>query len=108
MSIYTNISGKFLKMNMISVNADDNFRLKLSSKKLHSGRHQVKFEVKNAAQKRWYGYLLAEPEATFNDVLSKIQQKINAIQERDEYYHGHLYSMAVRRNREDDIMIFEK
>lgn len=95
-------------MNMISVKADDDFRLQLSSKKLHSGRHQVKFEVENAAQKQWYGYLLAEPGTTFNDVLSKIQQKIAAIQERDEYYHGHLYSMALRRNREDDIMIFEK
>jgi len=93
---------------MIAAKEDD-FKLKLSSKKLHSGRHQVKFEVKNSEKRRkLYGYLLAEPNSTLTEVVEKILKRINALNERDEYFHGHLYSMAAIQKQDDDIMIFEK
>ena len=87
---------------------EDDFKLKLSSKKLHSGRHQVKFEVKNSKKRKLYGYLLAEPNSTLTEVVEKILKRINALNERDEYYHGHLYSMVAVEKHDDDIMIFEK
>jgi len=93
-------------MNAVTENED--FKLKLTSKRLLSGRHQVKFEVKNPARKKLYGYLLAEPNSTITEVVEKIINRISALNERDEYYHGHLYSMASIRRRDDDIMIFEK
>lgn len=85
----------------------NNFKLKLSSKKLHSGRHQIKFEVKHAKKRSIYGYLLAEPKSSLREVVEKILNRFYFIQEKDLYYHGHLYSMLNKKNDDEDMMVFE-
>ena len=85
----------------------DDFKLKISSKKLLSGKHQVRFELEDTDEKEIYGYLLAEPKSTLNEVVEKIMGQVYLRREKDMYFHGHLYSMPSIR-KSDEVMIFEK
>ena len=47
-------------------------RLKLSSKRLKSGKVQVKFQMQGREAEEQYGYLLTEPKASLKDVVARI------------------------------------
>jgi len=79
-------------------------RLKLSSKRLKSGKVQVKFQVNTTHSGYQYGYLLAEPKASLKDVVAKILNR---------YDHGislgnqrHLYNIG--RQKQATEMLFFK
>ncbi len=85
----------------------DGYNLHLSSKKLLSGKHQVKFELRNEAERRMHGYLLAEPGSTLRQIVEKIMNRVYLMQEKDQYYHGHLYSMKDFKRDDEDMLVFE-
>ena len=47
-------------------------KLKLSSKRLKSGKVQVKFQMHSGELGDQYGYLLTEPKASLKDVVARI------------------------------------
>ena len=47
-------------------------KLKLSSKRLKSGKVQVKFQMQGSASGNQYGYLLTEPKASLKEVVARI------------------------------------
>ena len=62
----TNIIG------MEMVNRGPGSGLKLSSKRLRSGKVQVKFKVSGLSNRDEYGYLLTEPKTSLKDVVQRI------------------------------------
>lgn len=85
----------------------DDYKLKLLSKRLSSGRCQIKFVVSSDACERMYGYLLAESGSTLKDVVTRIEEKVRQRVDGDKGYHRHLYNLAERNVKNDNILIFD-
>ncbi|UII20959.1 hypothetical protein [Fulvivirga ligni] len=83
------------------------YKLKLYSKKLKSGRCQIKFVVSAEDKARWHGYMLADLGSTLREVVTQIEEEVRYIEAKDVYYHTHLYNLAspVKR-REKSIVVF--
>ena len=88
------------------MNAAD-FRLKLSSKRLISGRFQVNFSTEGF-EGGYYGYLLAEPKTSVNEVVEKISRHLEAFDQTDKYYQPNLFSLGRRKLSSGKIMIFKR
>ncbi|MGB3465018.1 MAG: hypothetical protein WBA74_07105 [Cyclobacteriaceae bacterium] len=86
---------------------DRDYRLKLSSKKLKSGKCQVKFYATVRADKNMYGYVLAEAEETLRDVVGKIKIRLDQVKNRDSFHHINLYTIGKRQPGDTNILIFE-
>lgn len=85
---------------------DQGYKLKLYSKKLRSGKCQIKFIISSSSQRGLYGYMLVESGSTLREVVSTIEHEIRYIEQRDSYYHSHLYNLANKPRRKDLILIF--
>ena len=83
-----------------------NYKLKLMSKRLKSGRCQIKFYVCSKTKKNMYGYLLADAGATLREVVGRIEHKIKSLDSADQYYHANLYNLASRHDDQDQIILF--
>ena len=82
-------------------------KLKLSSKKLSSGRFQVNFSAEGFEQP-CYGYLLADPQSTVTDVVDKISRHVRAMQTKDSYFQRNLFSLRSRNVHSGRILLFDK
>jgi len=78
-------------------------KLKLSSKRLKSGKVQVKFHFTSSQSRRQYGYLLTNPETSLKEVVAKII---------DSYTFGfsigsqrHLYCIG-RQKQATEMLLF--
>jgi hypothetical protein len=85
----------------------DTQKLKLKSKKLESGRFQINFSTEGLAD-GFYGYLLAEPNTSVTEVISKIDRHIKAMANTERYFQRNLYSFGNRQNNSGRILIFKK
>ena len=83
------------------------YKLRLVSKKLASGKCQVKFYASTANSKNLYGYTLVEASTTLKDVVESITTKLEERQNADHYYHGHLYSIRQDNDEHSNFMIFD-
>lgn len=78
-------------------------KLKLSSKRLQSGRVQVKFELYEQGAQRTYGYLLAEPQESLREVVARIGQYCHRAAAG---YQPHLYCVG-RHKQDTGILMFK-
>jgi hypothetical protein len=69
-----------------------NCKLRLSSKKLKSGKVQVQFTVIRESQQEHQGYMLAEPRTALRDVVSKIIDSFDT--SSAQIYHAHLFNLG--------------
>lgn len=85
-----------------------NLHLKIESKKLLSGKCQVKFYVNGVGLKSLYGYTLVEPDRTLKDVILELKDKLAGINGYENFCQGHLFSIR-RSSRSFDghFMIFK-
>ena len=83
------------------------FKLKLKSKKLESGRFQVNFSTEGFLAD-YYGYLLTEPETSVREVVEKIQRHLGAAQSSDKYFQPNLFSLKGRKINSGRVMIFRR
>ncbi|MBS1682713.1 MAG: hypothetical protein JST48_13450 [Bacteroidetes bacterium] len=83
------------------------FKLKLRSKKLQSGRYQINFSTEGIPD-GYYGYLLMEPHTAVTEVIEKINRHIQAMTNRERYLQRNLYSLVHRKNNSGRILIFKK
>jgi len=84
------------------------YKLKLTTKKLNSGKFQVKFQAFHSTQKSLYGYLLSDPHTTLKEVVERIHNHLAWRQQ--EYFHNNfnLYSVGNGKQRNfSPILIFE-
>jgi hypothetical protein len=82
-------------------------RLKIQSKKLHSGNYQINFSTGDYSP-GFYGYLLAEPRTSLKDVIEKISRHLEAANNEDRYFQRNLYSLGKRKISSGKILIFKK
>ncbi|HZY80649.1 MAG TPA: hypothetical protein VFE50_14095 [Cyclobacteriaceae bacterium] len=83
------------------------FKLRLKSKKLGSGRFQVNFSTEGFVMD-YYGYLLTEPSTSLREVVEKIQRHLGAAQESDKYFQRNLFSLGRREINSGRVMIFRR
>jgi hypothetical protein len=81
--------------------------LRLTSKRLSSGRFQVNFFADGFDQP-CYGYLLADKESLVSDVIEKIRRHVLAMQNRDAYFQRNLLSLHSRNVHSGRILLFSK
>lgn len=86
----------------------DQYKLRLSSKRLSSGKCQVKFFASMKGYKDLYGYVLVDSELTLREVVVRIKDKLLSIQQTGDFHHIHLYSIG-REQPEDrlNFIIFD-
>lgn len=84
-----------------------NSKLKLSSKKLKSGKFQVSFSTVGVAQE-CYGYMLAEAKTSVNDIIAKINRHVTAMQSSDRYYQRNLFSLSKKEINSGKILIYKR
>lgn len=82
-------------------------KLRLTSKRLSSGRFQVNFSAEGF-QQPCYGYLLADPQSTVSDVVDKISRHVRAMQQKDSYFQRNLLSLHSRNVHSGRILLFAK
>lgn len=83
-------------------------KLKLQSKKLKSGKVQVKFSITSSAHNDCYGYVLTDAATTLKEVVNSIQLKLSLLKDADQYYHQHLYSLNKSKLDVSQMMLFWK
>lgn len=86
---------------------ETDFKLKLKSKRLHSGRFQVGFTTHGFSQE-CYGYLLAEPQTSVREIVEKIRRHVGAMQLSDHYYQRNLFSLIRRKATSGKILVFKR
>lgn len=89
------------------VTFDDYYKLKLTSKKLRSGKCQVKFFATVRERKEMYGYVLVDSEKTLKDVVVNIKEKLHTIRQTRDFHHLHLYSIGKSGKDDLNFIIFD-
>jgi hypothetical protein len=87
--------------------APEDYRLRLTSKRLISGRFQVNFSTEGFDE-GYYGYLLAEPKTSVSEVVEKISRHLEAFDQTDKYFQPNLFSLGRRKPNSEKIMIFKR
>ncbi|MEQ6168908.1 hypothetical protein AAOE16_17045 [Ekhidna sp. MALMAid0563] len=85
---------------------DDYYKLRITSKKLSSGRYQVKFFATIRESKQLYGYVLVEADETLRSVIQRIKKRLNELERSVEYRHLHLFNVG-QDAQPTNLMIFE-
>ncbi|MEM6642917.1 MAG: hypothetical protein AAF616_08060 [Bacteroidota bacterium] len=86
---------------------DDQYKLKISSKKLASGRFQVKFSATIKGGRRIYGYVLVDPSETLKSVTGKIKDHLQANDQSHDHQHLHLPTIGKSAFRSPNFLIFQ-
>ncbi len=81
-------------------------KLRLTSKRLSSGRFQVNFSAEG--EQPCYGYMLADPTSTVTDVVEKIRRHVQAMQSKDAYFQRNLFSLHSRNVHSGRILVFAR
>lgn len=81
--------------------------LRLTSKRLASGRFQVNFLAEGFV-KPCYGYLLVDKHSLVSEVVDKIRRHVLAMQTRDFYFQRNLLSLHSRNVHSGRILLFAK
>ena len=84
----------------------DTQKLKIYSKKLSSGKSQVKFFLTSRRGKSYYGYMLVEKGRSIRNVMETILHKLEDIDCPDRYYHRHLYHVGDKSNFDPSFLLF--
>jgi len=83
------------------------YKLRINSKKLKSGKCQVKFHASLETKKSLYGYVLADAQETLKDVVEKIVTRLDQIKGKDNYHHINLYSIGKRTVNDTNFIMFD-
>ena len=81
--------------------------LKIQSKKLKSGRFQIQFKTVGF-EHGYYGYLLAEPKTSLNEVIEKINRHLGEMENTGRYFHRNLFSVRKQSTNTGKILIFKQ
>src|SRR5690349_9975450 len=94
-------------LNWLKYLAVMDFKLKLKSKKLDSGKYQVAFSTEGF-RSDFYGYILTEPKTSLREVVEKIQRHLGAAQTSDRYFQPNLFSIGQRHMNSGRVMLFRR
>lgn len=77
--------------------------MELTSKRLPSGRYQVRFSIGE-----YYGYLLSDGHTPVSEVLAKIQRHLEQVVDMDHYFQQNLFQMEQRNPQFGRMLVFRK
>jgi hypothetical protein len=83
-------------------------QIKIESKKLNSGKCQVKFYITGISSMELYGYTLVDSERTLTDVMRELKEKLFKMGGYENFYQDNLFS--INRNNPiftDNMVIFK-
>ncbi len=83
-----------------------NYKLSLLSKRLGSGKCQIKFIVTEQDAKIMHGYMLSDANSTLKDVVHKIEERVKISTHGDQLHHSHLYDLTSSQLQQD-IVVFK-
>lgn len=105
------VTNNFRIQDLVTIDADvsfdDHYRLKINSKKLKSGKCQVKFSAIVRERQDLYGYVLVDAEKTLRDVVVSIKERLNTINSTRDFHNLHLYSIGKNGHEDMNFLIFE-
>jgi len=84
----------------------DGLQIKIESKRLKSGKCQVKFFASGLLKDDFYGYTLVEGDKTLMEVVREIKVKLTNIGNIDNYYQQNLFSIKRNRPQAEGFVIF--
>ena len=84
----------------------DGMQIRIESKKLRSGKCQVKFFTKGKLTDDFYGYALVEGERPLSEVVQEIKTKLEKVDSINGFYQQNLFSIKRNRMPEEDFVIF--
>jgi len=84
------------------------YRIRIFSKKLPSGKCQVKFYLKSEEKIPYYGYVLVDSGRKVRDVIELIYTHLKSINHLDSYFHKHLYNLQRKPEKDPVFMLFRK
>jgi hypothetical protein len=84
-----------------------NYNLKLSSKRLKSGKYQVKFSASIQQHKQLYGYVLVDADETLREVVMSITNRLDRVKQRDTIHHINLYAVGQNIGVQDNFIVFD-
>ena len=84
---------------------DDYYKLRITSKRLNSGRYQVKFFATVKKEKELYGYVLVEAEETLKSVTNRIKWRLMEFDQDGSFANFHLFSNSSKAT--SNLIIFE-
>ncbi len=85
----------------------DGIQLSIESKKLRSGKCQVKFHTYGLLKEGYYGYLLTEDGKALKDIVMEIKSRLRAVGDPGRYYQRNLFSIERRKEDPDDFVLFK-
>lgn len=83
------------------------YKLSLASKRLTSGKCQIKFTVTESELQIMHGYMLSEAGTTLKEVVTKIEDRVKLSASADRFYHSHLYNLSSKPAPQQDILLFK-
>ncbi|WP_258104641.1 hypothetical protein [Marinoscillum sp. MHG1-6] len=89
------------------VTFDNYYKLKLTSKKLRSGKCQVKFFATIRERRDMYGYVLVDAQRTLKEVVSSIRDRLHTIHQTRDFHNLHLYSIGKTGKDDLNFIIFD-
>ncbi|MFT6865628.1 MAG: hypothetical protein ACJA08_000451 [Cyclobacteriaceae bacterium] len=96
-----------LSMVEADITFDSFFKLKITSKKLRSGKCQVKFFATVRERRDMYGYVLVDAKRTLKEVVSGIRDKLHTINHTRDFHNLHLYSIGKTGKDDLNFIIFD-
>jgi len=87
---------------------NNEYNLKISSKKLKSGKCQVKFFATVRQSEDLHGYVLVEADQTLKNVVSRINDRLRTIDITRDFRHIHLYSIGQKGQDDMSFIFFDK
>ncbi len=85
----------------------EGLQIKIESKRLHSGRCQVKFRTYGMFREDYYGYTLVDGDKTLKEVIAELKAKLRKTGGPNNFYQRNLYSLQRNRNVDNDFVIFK-
>ncbi len=105
------ITNNFRIEDLVTIDADvafdDDYKLKINSKKLKSGKCQVKFSAIVRERQDLYGYVLVDAEKTLRDVVVSIKERLHTISRTRDFHNLHLYSIGKTGREDMNFLIFD-
>jgi hypothetical protein len=78
-------------------------KLKITSKRLKSGKVQVRFTMSSSTDGVQYGYMLAEPRTSLREVVNEIVQNVSTTKE--QVFHAHLFNIG-KVQQKNKVILF--
>lgn len=86
---------------------DDQYKLRITSKKLKSGSYQVKFFASVQRKRELYGYLLVGADETLKNVINKIRGRLRSLDIEEDKRYFDVYNLRSETVHEPNFMIFQ-